>query len=151
VTGSLQGLGRLAAEIEVALAIGQPLSIAIADLDHFKVVNDQLGHPVGDLALRQSAVLMQRNCRVSDLVARIGGEEFALILPAMTRDDAIAFCETLRSEVAGHEWQAIHPGLGITVSIGVAQWDGTAELEELLHAADTQLYCAKRAGRNQVA
>jgi diguanylate cyclase (GGDEF)-like protein len=141
---------RLAAEIDLALAVGRPLSIAIADLDHFKLVNDELGHPVGDQALRRSAALMRRACRPSDLVARIGGEEFALILPAMTRDDALLFCESLRSEVAGDNWRAIHPRLGITISIGVAQWDGSAELEELVHAADAQLYRAKRAGRNQV-
>jgi diguanylate cyclase (GGDEF)-like protein len=142
---------RLAAEIDVALAVGRPLSIAIADFDHFKVVNDELGHPVGDQALRQGAALMRRVCGPSDLVARIGGEEFALILPGKTRDDAGAFCETLRAAMASHEWRAIQPELRITVSIGVAQWDGTAELQELLHAADTQLYRAKRAGRNQVA
>ena len=72
-------------------------------------------------------------------------------MPATTRDDALAFCEALRSEVATHDWRTIHPGLGITISIGVAQWDGTAELAELLHTADAQLYHAKRAGRNQVA
>ena len=142
---------RLAAEIDVALAIGRPLSIAIADLDHFKVVNDALGHPVGDQALRESAVLMRRCCRHSDLVARIGGEEFALILPAMTRDDALAFCDGLRASVASHHWHSLHPELGITMSIGVAQWDGSAEIDELVNAADAQLYRAKRAGRNQVA
>jgi diguanylate cyclase (GGDEF)-like protein len=142
---------RLAAEIEVALAVGQPLTVAIADLDHFKAVNDELGHPVGDRALRQSALLMRRNCRHSDLVARVGGEEFALILPGMTRADALVFCETLRESVAAHDWQTIHRELSITISIGVAQWDGSAELDELVHAADTQLYRAKRAGRNQVA
>jgi diguanylate cyclase (GGDEF)-like protein len=142
---------RLAAEIDVALAVGRPLSIAIADLDHFKVVNDELGHPVGDRALRESARLMRRHLRHSDLVARIGGEEFALILPAMTRDDAIEFCDSLRAGVAAHEWRALHPDLGITISIGVAQWDGSAELEEFVQAADSQLYRAKRAGRNQVA
>jgi len=142
---------RLAAEIEVALAVGQPLSIAIADLDHFKVVNDELGHPVGDQALKQCAALMRRSCRHSDLVARIGGEEFALILPGMTRADATVFCETLRGVVASHEWRSVHPDLSVTISIGLAQWDGSAELDELVHTADEQLYRAKRAGRNQVA
>ena len=142
---------RLTSEIEVALAVGQPLSIAIADFDHFKFVNDTLGHPVGDLALRQSATIMRRHCGHSDMLARIGGEEFALILPGMTRDDATGFCETLRAAVAAHEWREMHPQLAITISIGLAQWDGSADLPELLHAADTQLYRAKRAGRNQVA
>jgi len=142
---------RLAAEIEVALAVGQPLSIAIADLDHFKAVNDELGHPIGDQALRQSAALMRRSCSQSDLVARVGGEEFALVLPGMTRADACRFCESLRAAVASYDWRVIHPDLAITISIGLAQWDGTAELDELVHAADAQLYRAKRAGRNQVA
>ena len=142
---------RLAAEIDVALAIGRPLCIAIADLDHFKVVNDELGHPVGDLALRQCAALMRRGCRQIDLVARIGGEEFALILPGMRLADAIEFCETLRATVAEHDWQATHRELSISISIGVAQWDGSAELDELMHTADARLYTAKRAGRNQVA
>jgi diguanylate cyclase (GGDEF)-like protein len=142
---------RLASELEVSLAVGQPLSIAIADLDHFKAVNDELGHPVGDRALKHCAAIMRRGCRASDLISRIGGEEFAVILPGLTRNDAIAFCETLRASVAGYEWSEIHPDLAITISIGLAQWDGSAELEELVHAADTQLYRAKRAGRNQVA
>lgn len=142
---------RLAAEMEVALAVGRPLTLAVADLDHFKIVNDQLGHTVGDQALRESASLMRRLCRQTDLVARIGGEEFALILPGMTRESAIGFCEDLRQAVESHDWSAVHAGLGVTISIGLSQWDGSAEVAELLQAADTQLYSAKRSGRNQVA
>lgn len=141
---------RLAAEMEVALAVGQPLTLAVADLDHFKIVNDRLGHSIGDIALRESALLMQKLCRETDLVARIGGEEFALVLPAMTREGAVDFCNRIRGAIQSHEWHRFHPDLTVTISIGLAQWDGTAEVPELLQAADAQLYRAKRAGRNQV-
>jgi diguanylate cyclase (GGDEF)-like protein len=141
---------RLAAEMEVALAVGQPLTLAVADLDHFKIVNDRLGHAIGDQALRESAALMRRLCRETDLVCRIGGEEFAIILPAMTRDGAMEFCDRIRGAIELHEWQRFHHELSVTISIGLAQWDGTAEVPELLDAADAQLYRAKRAGRNQV-
>ncbi|MGH8194207.1 MAG: diguanylate cyclase [Woeseiaceae bacterium] len=142
---------RLDAEIEVALSVGQPLTLAVADLDHFKIVNDRLGHAVGDEVLRQSAMLMRQLCRSTDLVARIGGEEFALILPGMTRIAAISFCENLRHAVESHDWGAVHPGLAVTLSIGLSQWNGSAETAELLQAADAQMYRAKHAGRNRVA
>jgi diguanylate cyclase (GGDEF)-like protein len=137
--------------MEVALAVGQPLTLAIADLDHFKVVNDRLGHAIGDEALRESASLMRSLTRESDLVCRIGGEEFAIILPAMTRDGAMEFCNRVRGAIELHEWRRFHAELAVTISIGLAQWDGTAEVPEFLEAADNQLYRAKRAGRNQVA
>lgn len=142
---------RLAAEYDVALAAGQPLTLAIVDFDRFKVVNDDLGHTVGDEALRQSASLMRHICRETDLVARIGGEEFALVLPGMTLADATEFCERLRRAVEAHEWQRVHPGLRVTVSIGVAQWDRRSAGTALIGAADRQLYRAKREGRNRVA
>jgi diguanylate cyclase (GGDEF)-like protein len=142
---------RLATEIEVARAVGQPLTLAVADIDHFKIVNDRLGHAVGDDVLRESATLMLQACRGTDLVARIGGEEFALILPGMKHDDAFRFCEALRHAVESHEWQALHPHLRVTLSIGLSQWNGAADAAALLQAADAQLYRAKRTGRNRVA
>jgi diguanylate cyclase (GGDEF)-like protein len=101
--------------------------------------------------LRQSAGLMRQLCRSSDLVARIGGEEFAIILPGMPRAAAIAFCESMRIAVETHDWRRVHPHLRVTLSIGLAQWDGRAEVAELLQSADTHLYRAKREGRNRVA
>ena len=142
---------RMAAEIEVARAVGQPLTLAVADLDHFKVVNDRLGHAVGDEVLRQGATIMRRLCRATDLVARIGGEEFALILPGMTREAAVGYCEAVRHAFETHDWRSVHPHLRVTLSIGLWQWNGTADVDELLHAADTQLYQAKNTGRNRVA
>jgi diguanylate cyclase (GGDEF)-like protein len=142
---------RLAAEIEVARAVGNPLTLAVGDLDHFKIVNDRLGHAVGDEVLRESAAVMRQLCRSSDLVARIGGEEFALILPGMPRATAIGFCEKLRLAVESHDWRRVHPHLRVTLSIGLSQWDGRADAAELLQSADTHLYRAKRDGRNRVA
>lgn len=142
---------RLAAEMEVSLAVGQPLTLAVGDLDHFKIINDRLGHTVGDKALCEIATLMRTQCRSTDLVARIGGEEFALVLPGMTRENAAHFCEALRCAIEYHDWYMVHAELSVTLSIGVAQWDGSADVAELLQVADTQLYSAKRAGRNQIA
>jgi diguanylate cyclase (GGDEF)-like protein len=142
---------RLAAEMEVALAVGHPLSIAVGDLDHFKVINDRLGHAVGDKVLNEVAALMRKECRPTDLVARIGGEEFALILPGLSQEQGLEFCERLRACVEQHDWRHVQADLNVTLSIGLSQWDGGTEVPELLQAADIQLYRAKRAGRNQVA
>jgi len=142
---------RLATEFEVAQALGQPLTLAIVDLDRFKIVNDEFGHTVGDEALRQSAALMRHLCGETDLVARIGGEEFALILPGMAQASGAEFCERLRVAIETHDWRAVHPRLRVTVSIGLAQWDGAMDRTALQEAADAQLYRAKREGRNRVA
>ncbi|HEU0224862.1 MAG TPA: diguanylate cyclase [Steroidobacteraceae bacterium] len=142
---------RLATEFEVALAVGHPLTVAIADLDRFKIVNDRLGHTVGDEALKRSAVLMREHCRDTDVIARIGGEEFAMILPGMPLQAAIEFCDRIRSAIEAHDWRAVHPQLRVTISIGVWQWDGRADSTALIEAADAQLYRAKREGRNRVA
>jgi diguanylate cyclase (GGDEF)-like protein len=141
---------RLAAEIEVAQAINQPLVVAIADLDSFKLVNDKLGHAIGDETLRRSAALMRAQCREGDVIARIGGDEFALLFPAIELKEAAELCEKLRSAIETHPWHEIHPTLRVSVSIGITQWDGATEVEELLEAADSQLYIAKLSGRNRV-
>jgi len=142
---------RLASEIELSRASGRPLTLAVADLDRFKLVNDALGHAVGDEVLRQSAAVMRHICRATDLVARIGGEEFAIIFPGMDQRQAAALCENLRRAVEQHGWQALHPQLQVTLSIGVAQWDRQSGADELQHAADSRLYSAKHSGRNRVA
>lgn len=142
---------RLAAEIEVARAVNHPLSVAIADLDSFKHVNDKLGHPVGDEALRRSAGLMRGRCRETDLIARIGGDEFVLLMPGTLLEDAIGVCEQLRCAVDSHDWKEVHPDLRVSVSIGLTQWDGAVGEDALLEAADAQLYVAKLRGRNRVA
>jgi diguanylate cyclase (GGDEF)-like protein len=94
---------------------------------------------------------MGQGCRDANVVARIGGEEFALILPGMNRDVAVDFCDELRRQIESHGWANVHADLQVTLSIGVAEWDRTAEIGELLHVADMQLYRAKHAGRNRVA
>ncbi|HEY8510277.1 MAG TPA: diguanylate cyclase, partial [Steroidobacteraceae bacterium] len=142
---------RLKTELELARAVNRPLTIAVADLDHFKFVNDRLGHLIGDEVLRRSALIMRRICRATDLVARIGGEEFAFILPGMPLDAAMQFCEAVRHAVQSHDWQSVHPHLRVTLSIGISQWTGEADVDALLKAADARLYRAKHAGRNRVA
>jgi diguanylate cyclase (GGDEF)-like protein len=142
---------RLSAEIAAARAANQPLTLAVADLDHFKIVNDRLGHAIGDEVLRHTAEIMRRQCRAVDLVARIGGEEFALVLAGMTRDVAMSYCDLLRRSFEAHDWRSIHPNLLVTLSIGIWEWDGSADPAEFLRAADVQLYSAKNAGRNRVA
>ena len=142
---------RLGTEIELARTLGMPLTLAIADMDHFKSINDRLGHAVGDEVLRQSSSLMARLCRSNDLVARLGGEEFALILPGMQRAAAFEFCERLRQAVEAHPWPKVHEALRVTLSIGVAHGDDRLTPAELLEAADANLYRAKHEGRNRVA
>ncbi len=94
---------------------------------------------------------MMNTCRTTDLVARIGGEEFAIILPATSRADAVDFCDALRRTVEHHRWSALHPHLRVTLSVGLAEWHEALDAVALQQLADQQLYEAKRAGRNRVA
>jgi diguanylate cyclase (GGDEF)-like protein len=132
---------------EQASLSGQPVSVLLADLDHFKGVNDDHGHEVGDVVLRAVADAMRGSLRTFELLYRFGGEEFLLVLPGAESTDALLVAESLRAAIEG-----LNPaGLAITCSFGVATARGAqVELPTLLREADGALYAAKHAGRNRV-
>jgi diguanylate cyclase (GGDEF)-like protein len=142
---------RLADEFSLSLRHGRPLAVAIADLDHFKMVNDRFSHAVGDAALRMLAKLLASQVRHTDLVARFGGEEFVLVLVETDADAAMRVCEKLRAAVERHPWDAIHPGLALTLSIGICADTTLPGHERMLAMADRNLYIAKAGGRNRIA
>ncbi len=129
---------------------GQPLVLLLLDLDHFKRVNDHHGHDVGDLVLRQVAVLLQAHARHTDLATRYGGEEFLLAMAGTARHDAEAVAQRLREAIAGHDWGRVAAGLTVTTSIGVADATEVLNPAALLTLADRRLYAAKYSGRDRV-
>ncbi len=139
----------LAWRFEHARRYGRPLSLAMIDLDHFKEINDQYGHPAGDAVLQRVAQILDRCTRDSDFVARFGGEEFVGILPETPLLEALQFAEKIRAAVAAAEFEI---PLRVTVSIGVAGMPRSEvdSAEALLRAADEALYRAKEKGRNRV-
>ena len=144
---------RLALDFAVHRRTGAPLSVLMLDLDHFKQVNDNLGHGVGDQYLQQVANELIRYCRrPGDLLARYGGEEMACLLPETPNSDAAQIAERMREAVA--ELRLPNPNTEqgyLTLSVGVATLNGQHSApESLLVEADAQLYQAKRAGRNRV-
>jgi len=128
----------------------QPLAVALCDLDFFKRVNDRLGHATGDAVLRRVAAILRERCRATDLVARYGGEEFCIVFAETDAAAARRICETLREAVAAHPWRELHAELAVTLSIGISDDPQLATHEQLLAAADRQLYRAKHAGKNRV-
>ncbi|WP_306211128.1 tetratricopeptide repeat-containing diguanylate cyclase [Actinoplanes sp. RD1] len=131
-------------------AAGHPFCVAVADVDHFKKVNDEHGHLVGDEVLRRIAAVLQENLRDTDLVARFGGEEFLIAVNAVDLPAARMQCELLRAQIAGYPWDSMQPGLAVTISVGLAEIRPGTTVAEGLAQADERLYAAKRAGRNQV-
>jgi diguanylate cyclase (GGDEF)-like protein len=140
----------LAQEFARAQRSGHSLSVALADLDHFKRINDGYSHAAGDAALRATAMLMRATCRGVDVLARWGGEEFALLFPDTALEEAWRVCERLRQAVESYDCAAFAPGFRLTVSIGVSDMTGLNHHEKLISRADASLYEAKRRGRNQV-
>jgi len=129
---------------------GGSMSIALVDIDHFKAINDRHSHAVGDEVLRRVAAYLQSACRGFDLVARWGGEEFALLLPETSRPTARAICERLRVGLAALDLGDLAPGLRLTASFGVADAATSDNRHRLLQDADEALYRAKANGRNRV-
>lgn len=129
---------------------GSPFAVAIVDLDHFKAVNDRYSHMVGDVVLQRIARLMVDVIGASGHVARLGGEEFALVLPDVPAVAALRICDGLRMAVAGCDLSDLGEGLGITISIGLSVGTGYEPAGELMQLADTRLYRAKANGRDCV-
>lgn len=130
---------------------GESIAAAMFDLDHFKTVNDTRGHAIGDMVLSTFARIMENELRSSDVAGRIGGEEFALILPKATLDGARAVCERIRKNFGHHKFTDDRGGtFSVTVSVGIAEPTSPRQtLESLLAAADAVLYVAKSNGRNR--
>ncbi|RJG07351.1 GGDEF domain-containing protein [Noviherbaspirillum cavernae] len=128
---------------------GVPLCLAVIDLDHFKSINDEVGHLAGDEVLRTFARIAQENVRQGDVFGRYGGEEFVLILPETPLLAALNTAERIRDQVERHGWQG---GLKrpVTVSIGLTQYIPGESVLDLFSRTDTAMYLAKRGGRNQV-
>lgn len=138
---------QLEVEITRTQRYARPFCLIMIDLDHFKRVNDTFGHEAGDQTLKIISGVLAESARANDIVARIGGEEFALILPETEIDKAFQVASRLREAVASTEI----PNIGLmTVSIGIAEFPLCATADNLYAVADNALYQAKRAGRNRV-
>ena len=146
-------LDALGHELNRASHEGRPLAVAVADLDHFKQVNDTHGHPAGDAVLQASAKRIQSVLRDYDAVGRVGGEEFLLLLPGCTADEARVIAERAREAIASAPIELPSGSLPMSMSLGVASTMGRpkGDAMALLEAADAALYRAKANGRNQVA
>jgi diguanylate cyclase (GGDEF)-like protein len=138
-------------EFERVRRYGSVMTLAIADVDFFKQVNDTYSHQVGDEVLKIVAHILRQSSRISDIVARYGGEEFALILPETPLHCARVACEKIRTAITSHYWESLAEGLRVTISFGLADSCAKKSAAHLLASADTKLYEAKAAGRNCVA
>jgi diguanylate cyclase (GGDEF)-like protein len=153
----LTGLNNRRAFLELAAPIWntadrneRPLSLMLLDIDHFKRINDQYGHAVGDLVLIEIANLLTRCCRAGDILSRWGGEEFVMLLPETHLEQAGIFAERARQLICAERLLVKHHALTITASFGVVTYDQSMRLEDMVNKADERLYAAKANGRNQV-
>ena len=128
------------------------MTLLMIDLDHFKAINDTLGHLVGDDVLRELATLLTESVRSVDLVARFGGEEFVVVLPETGLAGAVRFAERTTERIESRHFVPAHGGVRLTTSIGVASFPGPGvdSVDDFFARADEALYRAKAAGRNKV-
>jgi diguanylate cyclase len=139
------------AEVQRALRYNQPMSMVVIDLDHFKAINDTHGHATGDAVLLHFARTIEAEIREVDLIGRLGGEEFAVLLPNIAAGEAVQVAERMRQAVSASRLEAGGRQLRYSASFGVAQFDPRElTLASLLSRADTALYDAKRRGRDRV-
>ncbi len=141
-------LDALRDEMQRAGRTRQPLCVALMDLDHFKAVNDRLGHLAGDRTLRIFAHTIAGLTRRADRFGRYGGEEFLLVMTGTDLDTAHAPIDRMRAALAGADWSAVAQGHAVTFSCGLTRHEAGESLESLLQRADEALYRAKRGGRN---
>ncbi|SJZ33839.1 PAS domain S-box-containing protein/diguanylate cyclase (GGDEF) domain-containing protein [Trichlorobacter thiogenes] len=141
---------RLTEEIERSRRHGNPLSILLLDIDHFKKINDTHGHLCGDYALRKISELLQELVRTSDILGRYGGEEFLCILPETSHEQAVVLAERCREQIATKPLACEDHQARITISIGVTGQHRDDTLDSIKKRADDALYQAKREGRNRV-
>ncbi len=138
------------AELARQRRIGSPTALVLADIDHFKRINDTHGHEAGDQVLAQVASALRQGLREGDVLARWGGEEFLILLPSTALERAAALAERLRLAVAALPLAVGGQPLSVTVSLGVAPVDAEGELQAATASADLALYASKRDGRNRV-
>jgi diguanylate cyclase (GGDEF)-like protein len=140
----------LKAELERSERYATPLSMGMLDIDHFKRINDSRGHDGGDIALRFLSDQIHAHMRSSDILARLGGEEFAWLMPNTTQDDAVEVVDRMRERISGQAVQGLDPPLLLSFSAGVSAWQAGMEAHALINTADEALYEAKESGRNRV-
>ena len=147
LTGALNRQGLRAAMMNTSTLLSEPMSVIFVDLDHFKRINDQHGHEVGDAVLRDFAVTVSSETRSNDKLVRWGGEEFLIICPGTSADQAYQLATKLRNALPRHKWPV---GLRVTASFGVAALGPREDIGAVIKRADMALYRAKANGRDRV-
>jgi two-component system cell cycle response regulator len=139
-------------QLSGAARYGFPFLVVLADLDHFKTVNDTHGHAAGDTVLKKFSEIVKANSRRSDMCGRIGGEEFLFVLTHTTQEGARVVIERIRAEFEATKFEFAGTSLTVTASFGLAGFEGTQapDFNRLVSEADAALYAAKRAGRNRI-